>query len=178
MKTLKYFFECYFNQSFGFEDLDKRILDFKREVCSIREQLISDLDEIIQTNKYAFASRIISKYGDRTFDEKETEKFIKYLYYQFLDKPTTVKAADFKKKYKIIFCPICTPYPKIATIPILIDKATVIDKNIQIYICKHCKLIWLDENDIRSDNAFDYKKFMKANGLKGQWKELKDIDVL
>ena len=59
----------------------------------------------------------------------------------------------------------------------LIEKATVIGKDLQIYICKPCKLVWLTE-DIRTDNAQDYKKFMKSIGLKGLWKELEDVDIL
>ena len=53
----------------------------------------------------------------------------------------------------------------------------MIGKDLQIYICKPCKLVWLIEN-IQADNAQDYKKFMKNLGLKGLWKELSDIDTL
>lgn len=179
MKRLKYFMECYFNQTFGFEDLDKRIVDFKSEAKSIQDELMKEISEVIEKRKYSFLSRFLKNYCDVHFDDlEELEKFINYLYDKLLDRPTRVKAEDFIKKYRVIFCPVCAPDPEVAEVFNLIDKATVIDKNIQIYICKSCKLVWLDENDIRADNAFAYKKFMKANGLKGLWKELKDVDVL
>ena len=59
----------------------------------------------------------------------------------------------------------------------MIEKATVIGKELQIYICRPCKLVWLTE-DIKVDNAQDYKKFMRMLGFKGLWKELKDVDYL
>jgi hypothetical protein len=78
----------------------------------------------------------------------------------------------------VVFCPVCCPDPeKIKTRYSLIEKATVIGKNVQIYICKPCKLAWLTE-EIRADNAQNYKKFMKTLGLKGLWKELTDVDIL
>jgi hypothetical protein len=177
-KILKYFMECYFNQTFGYDELDKRINDFKVEVHDVKKQLIEELNQIIQEKKYVSAARFMNKYGDKWFDVEKAEKFINYLHDRLLDKPTTIKAKDFQKNCKVIFCPVCTPDPESAFTLNLIDKATIIGKDIQIYICKPCKLVWLDENDIKAENARDYKKFMKANGFKGLWKELKDIDAL
>ena len=171
--------ECYFCQTFGFEDLDKRISDFKCEARSIQNEFIGELSEIIEKKNYTFISKFMKKHCDIEFDDlEELEKFINYLYDKLLDRPTKVKAEDFIKKCKFIFCPICASDPHAASSLNVIEKATVIGKNIQIYICKYCKLVWLDENDIRADNACDYKKFMKANGLKGLWKELTDVDEL
>jgi hypothetical protein len=177
MKMMKYFFECYFHFNEGFDDLDELIQDFKKEIELNQLKLIEELHQIIQTNNYAFATRFINKYGGRIFDEEKTKKFINFLYDRFLDRPTDVKPQDFKKKCKVIYCPICTPNIEKAITFSLIEKATVIAKELQIYICKPCKLVWLTE-DIQADNAQDYKKFMRTLGLKGLWKELKDIDYL
>ncbi len=39
MEILKHFFDCYFNQSFGFDELNERINDFKKgSLC--RQQLL------------------------------------------------------------------------------------------------------------------------------------------
>lgn len=171
--------ECYFNQTFGFDELDELIREFKQiesDLC--KDLFIKELHNFIETKKYRSASRFIKKYGDMNLDEEKTEKFINYLYDRLLDNPTKVKATDFIKKYRVVFCPVCTPDSEAVMEFGIIDKATVIGKDIQIYVCKLCKLVWLDEDDIRADNAQDYKKFMRANGFKGLWKELTEVDVL
>lgn len=176
MEILKKFLKCYFPQTFGFDDLDRIIQDFKGHPSEI--QLISELHQIIQTKSYALAARIIDEYGDRKLDNlEETEKFIKFLYDRFIDKPTDVKAEDFSGKAKIVLCPVCCPNSEKIKVINLIEKATIIGKEMQIYICRPCKLVWLTE-DIRADNAQDYKKFMKTLGLRGLWKELSDVDIL
>jgi hypothetical protein len=179
METLKNFFECYFNQSFYFEDLDEIIQNIKKPG---REDyllgIITNLHQIIQTKSYGLAYKIAKKHGGRIFDNlEETERFIRFLYDRFTDRPTNVKAEDFKKNVKAILCPICCPDSEKIKIINLIQKATIQATGQQIYICKPCKLVWLTE-DIRTDNAQDYKKFMKSLGLKGLWKELSDIDTL
>jgi hypothetical protein len=176
---LKKFLEYYFNESMNYSELDKIIEDFKSVKRYVEQlELVNELSKIIETKNYISASKFIKKYGNRVLSEEKTEKLISYLYDKFLNNPTKIKATDFEKKHRIIFCPICNPNPQVATRFSLINKATLMDKDLQIYICKPCKLVWLDENDIRVENAQDYKKFMKANGFKGLWKELKDVDVL
>ncbi len=175
MEMLKKFFRCYFTQSEGFEDLERIIQDFKGHPSE--HQLIADLHQIMRTKNYELASQIIDKYGDRILSLEKTEKLINFLYDRFIDRPTNVKAEDFAKKIKGIFCPVCCPNPKTATFFSLIEKATIKATGVQIYICKPCKLAWLTE-DIRTDNAQDYKKLMKSLGLKGLWKELSNVDVL
>src|SRR5438477_3495186 len=173
---LKYFVECYFCQTFNFNELDDLIMEFKKiesDLC--KELFVQELGYFIDTENYVKATRIINRYGDRIFDLEKTKKFINYLYDQLLDRPTDVKATDFIKKCRLVFCPVCTPDPEVVMEFGIIDKATVIANDIQIYICKPCKLVWLDENDIRAENAVRYKEFMKANGLKGFWNELKDV---
>ena len=128
MEMLKYFMECYFNQTFYFEDLDYLIQDFKKsELDKYYLELIRELYQIIQTKNYALASRVMKKYGDRILNLDETEKFINFLYDRFIDKPTDVKPGDFSSKANFIFCPTCCPNPeKIVTTFSLIQKATVI----------------------------------------------------
>lgn len=175
MEILKKFFKCYFHQAVYFDELDGIIHDFKGHPSEL--QLITELHRIIQTNNYTLAAKIIKKYGGRTLDLEKTKKLINFLYDQFIGKPTDVKPEDFKKKVKIVFCPFCCPDPEKTKMIILIEKATVIGKDMQVYICKTCKHVWLTE-DIRIDNAKDYKAFMKSIGLKGLWKELSDVDIL
>jgi len=178
MEKLKNFFQCYFNQSADFDDLDKIIEDLKKPgEQAYRFQLITELHQIIQTKSYAYAANIIDKYGDRTPNLSQTEQLLKYIYNKLTDQPATINRSDFVKDCKVVFCPVCTPDPEKTKKFSLIEKATVIGKDIQIYICKPCKLVWLTE-DILADNAQDYKKLMKRLGLKGLWKELCDIDIL
>ena len=178
MNRMTYFFECYFNQGENFDNLDKVIQDYKdTEKSESLHNLVSEFHQIIQTKNYELASRIMKKYGNRILSLEKTEKFINFLYDRFTDKSTTISATDFEKKIKGIFCPICCPKPKIAKKFILIQKAIIIGKNMQIYICKDCKHVWLTE-DIRIENAQDYKKFMESLGMKGLWKELSNVDIL
>lgn len=90
--------QCYFNQSFDFDDLDKRINDFKEEISSTQEQFIKELHQIIITKDYVFADKMLKKYGDLELDNiEEVELFINYLYDRLLNKPTKIKAKDFEK---------------------------------------------------------------------------------
>jgi len=177
MEMLKYFLDCYFHFNAGFDDLDDLIQDFKKEIDTQQLKFIRELYHIIQTKNYTLASHILKKYGSRNLDDlKEVEKFINFLYDRLIDQPTEVKPEDFQKKFKGVFCPVCTPDPEAVTTFSLIEKATIIKNGLPIYICKPCKLVWLTE-DIRADNAQDYKKYMKTLGLKGLWKELENIDI-
>ena len=179
MEELKYFFDCYFNQTFGFDELDKQVIKFKtRESENLVIQFIIELNQIIDAKSYNLVSAFIDKHSDFSMNCNETEKFINYLYDKLSDRPTSVKGTDFKKKYAVVLCPICTQDSKLAEMPKIIYKAIVIDKNIEIFICKLCNSVWLDKNDIQIYNGQDYKNFMKANGLNGWWKELKDVDFL
>lgn len=180
MEILKNFFECYFNQTADYADLNKIIKELKSPAEEkYRLQLITELHQIIQSKSYELVARIMKKYGNRSLfnDLEKTEKFINFLYDRFTDGPTDVKAEDFEKKIKGVFCPVCCPNPKVASLLNLIEKATITSIGQQIFICKPCKLVWLTE-DIKADNAQDYKKFMKTLGLKGLWKELRDVDIL
>jgi len=175
---LKYFFECPFNEGEDFDDLDGIIERFKkREKPESQIVFITELHLIINTKGYLYAQKIIDKYGSRILDLEETEKMIKFLYNKLTDTPTDVKGIDFIKIFKGVYCPVCTPDIEKATKFSLIEKATIIQNNQEIFICKPCKLVWLSE-DITKANAQDYKKFMRTLGLKGLWKELKDVDLL
>lgn len=89
--------QCYFNQSFNFSDLDKRINDFKQETASIQEEFIRELYDIISIKNYFLADQIIKKYGELELDNLEEVKvFINYLYDKLLNKSTKVKAKDFE----------------------------------------------------------------------------------
>jgi len=48
MERLKYFMQCYFNQSFGFDELDERIDDFKQESITIQNELINEIKLIVE----------------------------------------------------------------------------------------------------------------------------------
>ena len=147
MDFLKNFFECYFHQNESFDGLNWIIQHLKKPEEEIyRLQLINELYQIIQSSNYVLAAKIIKKYGGRTLDLEKTEKLIKFLYDRFTDRPTDAKPEDFKRKVKVIFCPVCCPEPNLTSS--MIQKATIITNEEQIYICKPCKLVWLTE-DIR-----------------------------
>jgi len=160
-----------------YADLDRIIELFKTEKKNIQKKLMVELATIIQTNNYKKGQIYARQYGERRISLEKTRILIKFLYDRIIDNPTDVKATDFIKDCKVVFCPGCCPDPEKTKKFSLIEKATVIGKDVQIFICKPCKLVWLSE-DIRAENAQDYKKFMKKLGLKGLWKELCDVDVL
>lgn len=55
-------------------------------------------------------------------------------------------------------------------------KATVIEKNLGIYLCDECDATWLDGQTISISNFQDFGEVMNKLGYKGLWSELKDID--
>ena len=60
MQRIRYFFECCFNQSEGFEDLDRIINNFKTsEIDEYQLQFIRELYYIIQTD-YVLRSKSLS----------------------------------------------------------------------------------------------------------------------
>ncbi len=174
---MRYFFECCFSASEYFDTLDTIIKQFKSEHNNTQHLFITELYHIIQTKNYKKASHIIEKYSRKKLNLELTEKVIVYIYNKLLNQPASLDTQVFYRDCKVVFCPICTPDPEFAIMLNLIYKATIITNNLQIYICKPCKLVWLTEN-IHADNAQDYKKFMKLLGLKGLWKELSSVDYL
>jgi hypothetical protein len=102
VELLKYFFQCCFNESEGFDDLDDIIERFKKkETYGNQSQLIKELHQIIILEDYLLADRILKKYGNRSLDSiEEVRKFINYLYDRFLDQTTKVKAIDFQGNVK------------------------------------------------------------------------------
>jgi len=178
MDKLKYFLTCYFHLNEDFDSLDNLIKEFKKLENDKNQSLfIQELYNIIQTKNYQLASKIIEEYGYKLLNLEQTKRVIIYIYNQLLNLPAFLNTKDFYKDCQIVFCPICTPDPESATTLNLIEKAIIKKNGLQIYICKPCKLVWLTEN-IQTNNAQDYKNFMKTFGLKGLWKELKNIDYL
>lgn len=178
MNMLKYFFECYFNQSYNFEELDHLIQEFRtieKESCII--EFINELHLIIQAHNYHFAAKIIKKHGGRFPNSAQTEELIKYIYNTLTNRAALLNIKNFIKDCNVVFCPVCTPDTEAVTQFSLIERAAIIKNDKQIYICKPCKLVWTTK-DIRAENAQDYKKFMKSLGLKGLWNELRDVDLL
>jgi len=70
----------------------------------------------------------------------------------------------------MVLCPFCDGQG-------LIDKAKIIDKGIQIYICEECDTMW-HTLEIREDNCDNFRKFMIGLGLKGLWEELEEVERL
>jgi hypothetical protein len=174
MKIFKYFFQCWFHQGEDLVDFDKVIQDFKKkEDEETIDGLIAELYLILQTKNYVRASNIVAQYGGREWNQTTVEKMLNFIYARLLGHHVTLDIPE----YKVVYCPICTPDIEKATKFSLIEKATIIQNNQEIFICKPCKLVWLSE-DIAKANAQDYKKFMRTLGLKGLWKELTDVDLL
>ncbi len=181
LEVFKNFFECCFHQNESFDFLDQIINDIKHpNDYDYRIKLITDLYYIIQTKNYKLAAKIMWKHGGRDFQDLEKmEKFIKYLYDKFTDRPTDVVASDFMKKIRCVFCPFCTPDSEAdGAYLCLIYKATIIENNQQIYLCKRCRSMWLSDSDLSPQAAKSYKLYMKELGLPNVLKELRDIDFL
>jgi hypothetical protein len=177
MEMMKYFIESYFVCCVGLKDLNALVHGFKKEYENTQLKFAKELYEIIKTNNYNSASKRIQKYGLRNCNVEETKKLVNFLYNRLIERPTKISSYGFQKNCKLIFCPICSPNPNDATIYNLIEKAIVKAKDLQLYICKSCRSVWLTEN-IEINNAQNYKNFMKTLGLYGLWDELKDVDIL
>ena len=96
MKILKYFFECCFHEGSYYEDLDEIIKNFKDfENKKTKEELTSELNNIIKTNNYEKALRLIDKYSGRIMSFKKIKIFIKFLYDKMCNIPTTIVPKDF-----------------------------------------------------------------------------------
>lgn len=96
MEMLKRFLEVYFCESFYFEDLDRRIQDFRNSAKQYdQKKLIAELDNIIKTNNYEKAIQYIKKYGMRKMSFKMTKIFIKFLYDKMCNTPTNIEPKDF-----------------------------------------------------------------------------------
>lgn len=83
MEKLSHFFECYFNISMEYEELENIIQHIENKESQIyKDQLIAELNDIIKTENYNKALNIMNKYG-RKMSLKRTENFIKFLYNRF-----------------------------------------------------------------------------------------------
>jgi hypothetical protein len=184
MKKIKYFFDCYFHQNENFNNIDNLIKEYKcSEKKFLQDEFITELSSIIKTESYEAAKDLINNCW-MPLDLEETIKMVHFLYAKLTDTPTEISWEEYYDEnpqqanaWTWVFCPVCTvsitqeaPYN-------FIEKATIIQNNQKIFICKPCKLVWLSE-DIAKANAQDYKKFMHTLGLKGLWKELKDVGLL
>ena len=69
----------------------------------------------------------------------------------------------------MVFCPFCYGHG-------LVDKASIKDRGIQIYICEECDTMW-KTTDIREDNCENFRKFMTSIGLNGFWTELTELQL-
>ncbi len=97
MEMMKYFFECCFNVSEDYRDLNFVIERFKKEKAITQEKLIQELRFIIETSHYEKAQKYIEEYGLREMSLSKTKVFIKFLYDKLCDIPTNVTPNDFYK---------------------------------------------------------------------------------
>ncbi|PJI10021.1 hypothetical protein CUB90_20050 [Clostridium sp. CT7] len=75
--TLKYFFECYFNVSTNYSELDKLIKEYKKIES---EKYVKDLKEeirlVLSINNIEFIRDFIKKYGMRNIKDDSKIKLI------------------------------------------------------------------------------------------------------
>lgn len=141
--------------------------------------IISELEVIIAKKQYNEIHLIMGTYGNMEFPNiKYTAKFIEYLYHKFTSQKKATHAYYFENCDECIFCPSCESDVNVKLWSNVIQKATIIKNNQNVAICKACSLIWLHPDDIRRENALNYKEYMQSLGLKGLWQELKDVDIL
>ena len=179
MEMLGYFFTCYFNYIAQDHELDDLIEKFKENVSPAHYlNFIRELDQIIQANNYTYANKIIEETQMLTYKNylKELEIILNHIYNRLIERPRKVKGVNFTRHLKYILCPNCSPGEKKRYPYSVIEKATISNNNMIVYICKPCSLVWLTD-DISLENARNYKKYMNSLGLAGFWKELQDRDI-
>ncbi len=94
METLKYFLECYLNQSMAMKDLDVLVRDFQQtEPLALQKNFISELGNIIKTKNYETVLEYIRKSRGH-LHIKVVELFVKYLYNKFSNIPSDVTVHD------------------------------------------------------------------------------------
>ncbi len=99
MESFILFFKGIFCQTFGFDELEDILQDYKNPDWEHdRLGLVTDLLTIIHTKSYKEACKIMAKEGSKSFDVEQGEKFIKFLHDRLLEIPTEVKATDFSGK--------------------------------------------------------------------------------
>ena len=101
---------------------------------------------------------------------------LNYIYNRLIERPRKVKGIKFATHLNHILCPSCSLTEKRWYLYSVIEKATITNNNMIVYICKPCSLVWLTD-DISLENARNYKKYMNSLGLAGFWKELQDREI-
>jgi hypothetical protein len=87
MRVFKYFFNCFFNSSPTFMELDQCIDDFEYfQGPKEKENFLQELDKIIKSCSYKLASEYILKYGRRKLSPLLTEELVRYLYARLKNK--------------------------------------------------------------------------------------------
>ena len=80
MKTLEYFFECYFNISADYSELDELIKEFINiENESYIKNLRCEIEDIVSSRNWNIIIDIASLKGGRRLDATKSDAFIKHL---------------------------------------------------------------------------------------------------
>lgn len=80
MKTTEYFFECYFNMSADYNEIDKLVEEFNTIECEeYIDQLKQELSDVIKSNDWKTIIQIASNKGGRKLTENKAQLLINYI---------------------------------------------------------------------------------------------------
>ncbi|GMQ64321.1 hypothetical protein [Vallitalea maricola] len=81
MKTIEYFFDCYFNMSADYDEIEKLVKEFKDiEIEKYVVALEKELIEIIKSENWNAIIEIAHDKGGRILSTKKAEMFSRFLY--------------------------------------------------------------------------------------------------
>ncbi|WP_273325602.1 hypothetical protein [Vallitalea guaymasensis] len=81
MKTIEYFFDCYFNMSADYNEIEKLVKEFKHiEAKKYVVALEKELMEVIKSENWKAIIEIAHNKGGRILSNKKAEMFSRFLY--------------------------------------------------------------------------------------------------
>lgn len=84
MEKLKYFFECYFNQSVDYADIENLVKEYKEiESVNYVETIISELNAFHNNKNWNEFSSLAYKAGGRLIAIENCEEFVSNIYQLF-----------------------------------------------------------------------------------------------
>lgn len=80
MKTIEYFFECYFNMSADYSEIEQLVIEFKEiEIDKYLVALENELSDAIVKERWDRISRIALEKGGRVIKNSKSEVLTRYL---------------------------------------------------------------------------------------------------
>ncbi|MGD1838546.1 MAG: hypothetical protein ACPKPY_10885 [Nitrososphaeraceae archaeon] len=100
MNFIEYYFECYFNMSANYDEIESLIKEFiKIETKEYIDGFKDEITNIILSNDWDYIITIALRKGGRVLDRKKAEMLIKYLKI-LINEELVTKKPDFYKLNK------------------------------------------------------------------------------